>query len=592
MSTLVILATKDDTLADAWERQLLPGKIALRLSQQDFPSGVSVSFSAVVVLDAAMENQLPRSLVQCATIFVGEPSTLPFEQARMAGRAKIYLSYPESLIRLRELLPLVEEVAEKHSLIAMLKEQGVRGHQMTQVQRSTSAETVELWDFFESAVECIDDRNRLLIEFRRATRQSLRASHSVLFLRGPEGFQADLGTSFFPLDDPLVRYFEFQPMIVDGMTWPGAVDPVAEMAIRNRLALWVARMLVPIHDNGRLLGLVALGVREDGQNYDETDRERAVYLARLLRHLLWKSAQFTRLSQAVEKATIGVRYLPGTLVLGSEESAPRNVPLVVRDIIGRARRSRDICRVAPAEGQPFRVSAGIITENGGVWAYWEEASNEVHESLQRERASRRDLLRELALTLSHELSNSLVSLASFRQSNGDLALPRSFIETMKADVSRLEALNNNISVMQALHEAVPTSIDARDLAQRVGIPLGVSVEVGPDPIMIRVSAQLLEYAISALLQAILAGSEHIQSNQLIMKVRFAGVAEDSSALFSIRGKFIELEGVFPEPTINAVPSQGRLSVFIAKEILAIHRGEIHAGPGIDRTEILFSVRGM
>ena len=279
-------------------------------------------------------------------------------------------------------------------------------------------------------------------------------------------------------------------------------------------------------------------------------------------------------------------------VLGSEESAPRNVPLVVRDIIGRARRSRDICRVAPAEGQPFRVSAGIITENGGVWAYWEEASNEVHELLQRERASRRDLLRELALTLSHELSNSLVSLASFRQSNGDLALPRSFIETMKADVSRLEALNNNISVMQALHEAVPTSIDARDLAQRVGIPLGVSVEVGPDPIMIRVSAQLLEYAISALLQAILAGSEHIQSNQLIMKVRFAGVAEDSSALFSIRGKFIELEGVFPEPTINAVPSQGRLSVFIAKEILAIHRGEIHAGPGIDRTEILFSVRGM
>jgi len=39
------------------------------------------------------------------------------------------------------------------------------------------------------------------------------------------------------------------------------------MAVRGRLALWGARMLVPIHDNGRLLGLIALGVRDDGQPF-------------------------------------------------------------------------------------------------------------------------------------------------------------------------------------------------------------------------------------------------------------------------------------------------------------------------------------
>jgi hypothetical protein len=32
-------------------------------------------------------------------------------------------------------------------------------------------------------------------------------------------------------------------------------------------------------------------------------------------------------------------------------------------------------------------------------------------------------------------------------------------------------------------------------------------------------------------------------------------------------------------------------VFLAKEILRLHHGEIHAGPGMEGTEILISVRG-
>jgi hypothetical protein len=39
-----------------------------------------------------------------------------------------------------------------------------------------------------------------------------------------------------------------------------------------------------------------------------------------------------------------------------------------------------------------------------------------------------------------------------------------------------------------------------------------------------------------------------------------------------------------------VPNQGRITVFLAKEILRLHRGEIHAGPGIEGTEILISLR--
>ena len=59
---------------------------------------------------------------------------------------------------------------------------------------------------------------------------------------------------------------------------------------------------------------------------------------------------------------------------------------------------------------------------------------------------------------------------------------------------------------------------------------------------------------------------------------------------SLKGKHLELEGILPEPTDGAVPNQGRLGVFLAKENIRLHRGEIHAGPGLEGTEILVSLR--
>ncbi len=590
MPTLVILATHDSALADAWERQLPPGRLALRLASQAFAGGNSPGFAAVVVLDAVAETRLPAALVRCPTIYVGEPRSLPFEQARLSGRARIFLSYEESATRLKELLPLVEEVAEKQSLLDMLKEKNRRLEPARTQQRLPVADGAELWDFLEAAMENIDTKERLVAEFRRASRHLLRASHAVFFLRETDGFRADRGASFFPLEDPLVAFFENYPAIIDGTNWENPADPLAELEVRNRLALWGARLLVPVHDNGRLLGLVALGVRDDGQAYDEADRIRAVFFARLLRHLLAKSSQFTRLTQGAEQAAIGAKYLPGTLVLGPNENAPRHVPLVVRDLIGHARRTRQVARAAPAASQPFRASAGIVTETGGVWAAWEDATGELQETAQRERASRREMLRELALTLSHELGNALVSLATFRQTSGERTMPASLIETMKNDVEALEALNDNLSVMHELHEAEPAAIDIRDLAQSIGYSLGLRVEVGQEPILLNASKKLLDYAIRALVTAVGVSRQEQGLKDLALKVRSTGVGDETTALLSLKGKNMELEGILPEPVNGDVPNQGRLGVFLAKEILRLHRGEIHAGPGMEGTEILISVR--
>lgn len=590
MPTVVILATTEAALAELWERQLPAGRIALRLGTQELPPGLAPGFAAVVVLDAASDRSLPPALARCPTVFVGEPKSLPFEQARMAGRAKIFLSYEESAVKLRELLPLLEELAEKQSLVDMLAEKNRRLESTPRSQQRSVPDATELWDFLEAAIECVDVRDRLIGEFRRASRHMLRASHAVFFLRESDGFRADRGTSYFAADDPLVSFFEVHPAVIDGTKWDIPADPIAELAVRNRLALWGARMLVPVHDNGRLLGLIALGVRDDGQSYDETDRIRAIFFARLLRHFLAKSVQVSRLNLMAEQASLGAKYLPGTLVLGQNESAPRHIPLVVRDAIGQVRRTREICRVAACVGQPFRVSAGMITETGGVWAFWEEASGEVYDAINRERAGRREVLRELALTLSHELGNALVSLTTFRQAGVERPLPAALIKTIKNDVSQLEILNDHFALMHGLHDTDSAPVDIREIAGEIGASMGVRAEIGNEPVVLVGSRKLLDFAIRALVKTLCENRQGQPSGEMVMKLRSTGFGPETTALLSLRGKHLELEGILPEPVEGGVPNQGRLGVFLAKEILRLHNGEIHAGPGMEGTEILISFR--
>jgi hypothetical protein len=184
MPALIILATKDAALRTAWERQLTQDRPALRLGSDVFPGNMAPGYAAVVVLDAAAEGLLTPALARCPTIYIGEPHSLPFEQAKMASRAKAYLSYEESTIRLAEFLPLVEELAEKQSMFDLLSEKNRDAEALRQSTRSASAvgDSVEWWDFLEGVVENFETRDQLIAEFRRASRYILKASHAVFFL--------------------------------------------------------------------------------------------------------------------------------------------------------------------------------------------------------------------------------------------------------------------------------------------------------------------------------------------------------------------------------------------------------------------------
>jgi len=233
-----------------------------------------------------------------------------------------------------------------------------------------------------------------------------------------------------------------------------------------------------------------------------------------------------------------------------------------------------------------------LRETGRAWACWEEASAELHDAVARQRADRRGLLRELALTLSHELGNALVSLATLRQIAPGQPLPAPLLEAARVDVLRLEGLNANVGLMQTLHEADPIDVDMRDIAKAVGAALALRVEVGPDPVQLSVARGLIEFSLRSLIATVIENRSALNAGELALQVRSTGKGAELTALLSLKGKHLELEGILPEPTENEVPNQGKLGVFLAKEVLRLHQGEIHAGPGMDGTEILISLRSL
>ena len=590
MSPIVILASREDALADEWEEQLPAGSTVLRLDSETHLPARAEDLNAIVVLDAAVELLYESVVEKCCAVYVGTPRSIPFEQAKLSNRFRVCLSYDESRVRLRELFPLLFEIAQKRSIVDLVASRNQREDFSSRSGRSSVASANELWDFLEGAVDGLESRERLLTEFRRASRTILRSSHCVFFIRDLDGFRADKGTSYFAASDPLVTYLESHPAVID-VSWRGLPpDPIVELTVRSRMALWGARMLAPVHDNARLLGVIAFGVREDGREYDDEDRNRAIQFARMFRSLFVRCLALTRLSAATAERVLGVKYFPGSLVLAPNDSVPRNLPLVVRDLIGEVRRSGRAIKIAPCSGQPFRASAGIVTENGGVWAYWEEASAEIHDAMIRERASRREVLRELAITLSHEVGNSLVSLATFRQLKGGKLVPEHLLETVRKDISNLEVLNKNLDLMQRIHESEPSVIDVRQMIQDVGETLGVKVEVGPDPIALNANRQLLEFAIVSLVNTLVENSFGEGGKRLSIKVRSTGSGPETIALVSLNGDRLELEGIIPESIDGASPNYGRVSVFLAKEILRLHYGGIHAGPGDEGVEILLSFK--
>lgn len=486
MPALILLATLDDRLAAAWERQIPRGWPSARLGSDHWPASLAPGAPGLLVLDVAAKDRVSRGFLQLPAIWIGE-------KAPQAGDAPTaHLSPEESLHRLAEVLRLVDQIAEQRAMIDLLVEKCRRPEPFPAAPRHLSdpSEAGVVWELFEGAWEQLEQREPLLAEFRRAARALFHTAEARFFLADGALFRAEPGPGIVRADDPLVRRFERHPYPLDAEYWDPAADPAEEAGARGRLAQWGIRLAAPLNDRGRLQGWIALGPRRDGKRYDEGDRARLAQLARLLGR-------------------------------GLREPAPK----------------------------------GETADEGA-------------------------LLREIGLTLAHELGNALVSLSALRQWEAE-APPAPVLDAAKHEIGELEQLHREIGRLQELDAYPIESIDLRDVIRQIGAELNRPVELGDEPVELLVAIPLIRFALRTLAHAAQAA---------VIQLRAVAGPGGPLALISARGTEMELSGLLPDLQRPGVPNQGRLAVFLAKEIIRLHGGEIRRGPGPAGSELLIALR--
>ncbi len=576
----------------AWEAQLPAGQI-IRFGEVD--TGMPNSFPnrvRIIIVDQPLIHCLPPEAEWDSYIVAGDIDDTDLRNLKKERRGVIAMSYEESRLHLGDIAVLCAEHGEMRRIV---KHAGVstRARDQRKLNETVASELSpgkedQIWCIIGEMLERVESKNELVEEFGRGYRYLLGCSKAFVLLREGNEYVYQKESRKILRGDPLVETLESSPVILDGKNWPEDCDIVSELSIRNTMALWNCRLLVPLHDSGTLIGIVACGVRNDGCSYDSQERTIAVRLAMILVMLLRLNCSVSFLTAENVKGTMRRRYFPNAIILEENEAPPYGVPLVIRMLISKIRNERCTQTVTPIMDHPFRGKGGIVRESGGVWVFWEEASAEIYEQESRDRAERIELLRELSLTLNHELGNALVSLTMLLEPHSMIAKPlqRPVLE----DVERLKALNDQIAELIGIAELHPEEIDIRGLITALGEKYSILTEIGSEPVRLYVVPRLIEIALEAVIAALVEARGNLTSSGLILQVRTAGAGASLVALISVKGSRLELDGIIPPSSMTDTPNHGRMGLFIAKEILRLHHGSMRSGPGLEGAEILISLR--
>src|SRR4051812_3298227 len=154
MPATLILTTPDPGLEAAWKSQLLPREPAVFARPADLQRELLRPGSRVWITDVNDPRARLASGTGALVLLVGQPHSLPFEQARQQRAARLFLSYDESRTRLAEPVVLLEDPAKKNP-----QRKNTRGpprRSEPPFPRETvgapGTEPVESWDFLESAL--------------------------------------------------------------------------------------------------------------------------------------------------------------------------------------------------------------------------------------------------------------------------------------------------------------------------------------------------------------------------------------------------------------------------------------------------------
>jgi signal transduction histidine kinase len=594
MPATLILTSPDPGLESAWKNQLLPREPAIFARPGDLQRELLRPGARVWIADINDARTKFACGVSTLTILVGQPHSLPFEESKQNRTARVFLSYEDSRTRLGEAVGLLEEIADKNAQLQTTLERSRRSEPpFSRDVPIHPTEPAESWDFLESALAHLDDRCRLLDEFRRAGRYILKSGKVLFFFRQRDAFVSDDEVHRCPAAHPLVLWLEEHPAILDFAQWAGTDDPSVDAPIQQQLQGWGTRLIVPLHAHGQLLGWMALGPRADGASYREADKFRAVLHGRLLERCLERSFQLEEFHQAETLAGLRAKYLPGAQLLSRAQLASTDLPVEVRAVANEALHTGTTITQPAQAPYRYRIQAGPAPEVDGAWVLWEESAPEIERLRTEREKQRRELFKDLGLTLSHELSNPLVSLVTFAQlltrpkeiptSHGAASLAHEV--ALATEVQKLQRLAEHATLLGDIAAPVPQMFDLNILLTEVATARGLNTRFSEESVLFPIEPNLLRFAFNAIFEALVANRPDEGAKNLVVTLRHVGTGDQRTAVVTIEGKRLELDGTLPFPAPGATPNQGRLSVFLAREILRLHGGTLSAGPGIKGVDI-------
>jgi hypothetical protein len=589
MPATFILTTPDKELAAMWARQL-PALPQVILDSDSLMIELQRPGARVWIKDLCDDRAQFSTHVDTVVISVGEPQSVPFEEAKLGQKAAFCLSYEESRKNLGRLTPLAAELAEKRAILAVIEERPRRSESQSASPFEPARRSLDELEFVEAAIDHLEDQSRLIEVLKRGFRTRLRASRVSIFLREGTHFRAgDEGWSCGRID-PLVFWLQEHAGIVDAETVENVENPSLVALLRQRMSEWNARLILPLEVHGALGGWVVFGPRADGRPYSQVDREDALLLVSLMARFLGQHKILHAALSAQEDLKLLDRHGPKFRIVQGDETMAESLPVEAREVLGIARSRGQ--RVEREFGQ-MRVSAAPIPETKGFWVLWDEFGSTAESVAKKLENERYQILHDLGIIISHELANALFSVSTYfqhiRKIPSEAGAAHPLLARVDEDMERLKNMPHILGTLYEMSQRPTTQVDMKRVIHAVAKEVDGTADVSESTPVLWGHEDNLRGALVWLCQEIKATRDPMEDGGRDAKLKISlqqrhRDGSDLICLVSIAYPGLRLDQLKVGEAKN-VDEYPTVPIYLAREVIRFHYGTIHVGQGLDGPEL-------
>jgi hypothetical protein len=593
MSATFVLTTQDSELAACWARQLPVSPLTLSggdslLRELQRPG------ARVWIRDICDGNALHAAHPDTVVILVGEPQSVPFEEAKRSRAAAYCLSYEESRTDLRRIAPLAAELAQSRAVLSVLQERPKRVDQPTSDTSEPWRRNMDDMEFLAAAIDHLDDKARIIDEFRRGVRARIRSSKVVVFLREEKRYLAENEGWECSVGHDLVRWLQEHAAIVDAAALDLVESPAIEASIRQKIGEWNSRLLVPLEVHGALEGWVVFGPRADGRPYSTADRDDSLMLVSLLSRLLGQHKTLRSALSIQRDVGLIQKFGPRFSLIDASGRTADTLPIEAREIAAQSLREGK--RIEREFGR-IRVAAGPVAETGGCWVWWDESALTAEATAQKREAERHQILHDLGIMISHELANAMFSVSTYFQQLRRLKTPdelaHPLIERVGLDMERMKAMPHLLSTLYEMSKQPTAKVDMKLLVQAVAKEIGGNANTPESGPIIWGHEKNLHDALIWLCREILETKGRVESvareSKITISLQQRRRDSESICLVTISypGLRVDQIKVGEATTTEEYPT---VPVYLAREVIRFHYGTVHVGQGLDGPELMIALK--